>query len=105
MNEMEKVLRVISFFKSQQKKAGVTDNGNALQNKWDMRTVIQEIDNDRHLKQLILFFFDTSDDKTFKCFFRRYNEYYETMLQVKEDRAHRRALARKTLERKEQIEP
>ncbi len=105
MNEMEKVLRVVSFFKAQQKKAGVVDMGNALQNKWDMRTVIQEVENDRHLKQLILFFFDTSDDKTFKYFFRHYNEYYETMLHVKQDRAHRRALARKTLERNQEIEP
>lgn len=98
MSEIPKRVRVTAYFKNMQKKYGVEDISNRLRNQWDMQTVIEDIDNDKHMKQLIQFYFLFSEDRTFKDFFNKYNEYYESMLRVKADRVRRAALRKQTVE-------
>jgi hypothetical protein len=75
------------------------DNCNIVQAKWDMRAVMEDIDDDKMLKKLIQFFLKLSDDKSFKEFFQRYDQYYETMLETISDRRRRRAIREETLKR------
>ena len=95
---MTTVTSVVDYFVSLQKQHKVIERTNMIQNKWDMRDVIKHIDNNKDLKVLIQFYFLYSDEKTFESFFRRYDEYYETMLEVRRERAARRELARRTVE-------
>lgn len=99
--EMSKVTRVMKYFRSLQKDAGILDASNMVQNKWDMRTVIEHIDDDKRLKQLIQFYFLYSDAKTFRDFFDQYDSYYETMLNVIRDRRNRKNLLEETVGKKE----
>lgn len=99
--EMSKVSKVMKFFRNQQKEAGVMDSSNMVQNKWDMRTVIEHVDDDKMLKKLIQFFFLYSDRKTFRDFFDNYDSYYETMLNVIADRRNRKNLLEETVGKKE----
>lgn len=97
-SEIPKRVRVTSYFKNLQKKYGVDDISNRMRNQWNMETVLEDIDNDTHVKQLIQFYFLYSDTRTFKEFFDKYHEYYEAMLRVKADRVARAALRKQTVE-------
>lgn len=90
-------VRATKYFRRLQKERGYDETGNIVQAKWDMRAVMEDIEDDRMLKKLMMFFLDTSDDKSFQMFFRKYHEYYETMLEVMADRAHVRYLKEQTL--------
>lgn len=99
------VIVALNFFRSLQKKAGVVEGGNIIQHKWNMREVMDHIDNKKHVKQLIMFYFDYSDNKSFTDFFRQYDKYYETMEDVKRDRKLRKAIMKRTLEGEVPVEP
>ena len=103
--DMGKTRKVVMFFQSLQQEAGWVDNSNRIQNTWDMRVVIEHIDDDKMLKKLIKFFFLYSDDKSFRAFFTEYDSYYETMLSVIRDRQNRKQLLKETLEKGKDIEP
>lgn len=94
-------VRATKYFRRLQREHGYSDPENMVQAKWDMRAVMDDLEDDKNLKKLMMFFMDTSDDKSFRFFFRHYHEYYETMLSVIEDRAHVKYLKQKTL--KDQI--
>lgn len=96
---MLKVSTVVQYFIKQQKEYGYRETGNMVQHKWNMRDVIDQIDDDRELRKLIRFFTLMSDDKSFDAFFRQYDEYYDTMLKVIEERQKRKALIIETVKR------
>ena len=96
---MAQVGKVMTYFNKLQKKHGYTEYGNVLQQKWDMRDIIESIPTKDELEQLMKFFMLYSDDKSFQYFAWNYHNYYETMLRVKEDRLKRRYLQEETLAR------
>jgi len=90
-------VRATKYFRRLQKdEYGFEDNCNIVQAKWDMRAVMEDIDDDDMLKKLIQFFLLLSDDKSFKEFFNKYDQYYETMLETIRDRQNRKYLREKT---------
>ncbi len=68
-----------------------------IQNKWNMRDVLNDIENVKHVENLIRFYFDTSDSKTFADFFNKYDQYYDSMMSLHRDRQHRKHLHSKTV--------
>lgn len=98
---MKQVAKVMTYFNKLQKHYGHTEQGNVLQQKWDMRSIIEAMPSSEDLQQLMQFFMLTSDDRSFQHFSYKYHEYYETMLKVKEDRLTRRYLQQETLARTE----
>ena len=96
---MPQVAKVMTYFNKLQKSNGWTETGNVLQQKWDMRDIIESIPTSEELQQLMKFFMLFSDDKSFQYFAYNYHHYYETMLRVKEDRLKRRYLQEETLAR------
>lgn len=96
---MPQVSKVMDFFVRQQKKYNFIDSGNIVQQKWDMRDIARSMPSGVELQQLIEFFMMFSDDRSFKYFSYHYDEYYDTMLRVKEDRLRRRYLQNETLSR------
>ncbi len=95
--QMGKVRKVVMYFSRLQDEADWKDHSNRIQNTWDMRVVMEHIDNDLELKKLIKFFFLYSDNKSFEAFFREYDDYYESMLKVIEDRRNRKTLLEETV--------
>lgn len=91
-------VRAVEYFtKLQKQEYNYIETGNVVQAKWDMRVVMEQINDDHVLKKLIQYFLLLSDDKSLKEFFNKYNDYYESMLNVMEDRAARKALREKTV--------
>lgn len=95
-----KYVKAVEYFRRIQKTYGYKEVTNIIQNKWNMRSVMEDIDNDAHVRQLIQFFLMYSDDKSFQCFFDQYDKYYQTMLDVKRDRALRKHLREQTILKK-----
>lgn len=96
---MTQVTKMITHFRDMQRKHKVRDSSNMIQNKWDMRDVMSHIDEPGELETLIKFFFMMSDDKTFTHFFQQYSNYYDSMVSIRLERAHRRQLAQDTLKK------
>lgn len=97
MNEASKALR---YFKQLQKEHGYKDNSNVMQAKFDMKDILEHIEDEKEIKKLMLFFLKTSDDKSFKYFKRQYADYYETMLYIIQQRKEDRALIRRNARNK-----
>lgn len=93
-------VKATNYFLEKQREHGYIEKGNVVQAKWDMRAVLEQIDDDKMVKKLIQYFLLLSDDKSFKEFFNKYNDYYESMLQTIEDRAKRRYLREQTVKGK-----
>lgn len=98
MASMAEASKMLMFFKSLQKKKGITDSGNVLQQKWDMRDVMLDIPS-KDIKKLIKFYIDIDEEKTIQRFFTKYHEYYETMQETILERRRSRAAVKKTMER------
>lgn len=96
MASMKEASDAVRYFKNLQKEHGCKDSSSIVQNKWNMKDIIEDIDNDKDLKKLMMFFMKNSDDKTFKYFTYNYADYYNTMLDVIEQRKRDRALLLKT---------
>ena len=91
-------VRATEFFvRLQREKYNYIETGNIVQAKWDMKAVMEQLDDDHLLKKLIQYFLLLSDDKSLKEFFNRYNDYLESMLHTIQDRAARRAQREKTV--------
>lgn len=85
------------FMRLQKEKYGYIEEGNVVQAKWDMRVVMEHIDDNQMLKKLFQYFLFLSDDKSLKKFFYVYDEYYQKMLLDIKDRAHRKAVREATI--------
>lgn len=100
MTTFNEVEDVIAFFR--QKQAAYSNkmdfDGNITYLKFDMRDIINVIP-DEHIKPLINFYLKNSDRKTLKDFTQNYHEYYKSLINYAEDRKHRMAVARQTMER------
>lgn len=96
MASMKEASDAVRYFKNLQRDHGFKDSSSIVQNKWNMKDIIEDVDNDADLKKLMMFFIKNSDDKTFKHFAYKYAEYYETMLDVIAQRKRDRALLLKT---------
>lgn len=96
---MQQVAKVMTYFNKLQKKYGHTEQGNVLQQKWDMRDIINAVDSKEELDQLFKFFMEFSTDRSFQYFAYNYHSFYESMQRVKIDRLKRRFLQQETLER------
>lgn len=94
-------VEMVERFRQLQKEAKFRDSVSLVYAKWDMKTAMEDIGDIEEFEILIQFFMLTSDDKSFRYFFGNYKEYYEAMLRVRADRAHRRALRRQTFLKKE----
>lgn len=97
MSQLPEYVRATQFFKKKQREYGYKDTSNMLQNKWNMRDILDAMDDYDELVKLIQFFLLLSDDKSFKEFFKHYHSYYESMLETIHDRAVRKALREKTV--------
>lgn len=94
--------RYVHKFIEHQKKFGVKETPNIIQCGWNMRDVIEHVNNEVHMKQLLQFYFKYSDSKTFRDFFYTYHEYYDKMIEVKEDRKRRKAIFNETMKRSQE---
>lgn len=98
MASMAEASKMLMFFKSLQRKKGVTDTGNVLQQKWDMRDVMADIPPE-DIKKLMRFYMDVDEEKSIQRFFMKYHEYYETMQDTIRERRRSRAAIKQTMER------
>ena len=96
MVDMVQVAAVLSFFTSQQAKYGYKESDNLIQLKWDLRGIIEQIDNQKHLLKLIKFFMLLSDDRSLRYFINTYHEYNDSMIQTIADRALVKSLLKRT---------
>lgn len=100
MTSFNEVEDIIAFFR--QKQAKYSDkmdfDGNITYLKFDMRDIINIIPPN-HIKPLINFYLKNSSRKTLKDFTQTYDEYYKALINYAEDRKHRMAVARQTMER------
>lgn len=93
---MKEATDALRYFKLLQKEHGFKDNSSIVQDKWNMKDILEDIENKKDLKKLMMFFVKNSDDKTFKHFSYKYAEYYDTMLDIISQRKQDRALLLKT---------
>ncbi|AWN03933.1 hypothetical protein PBI_PEREGRIN_94 [Rhodococcus phage Peregrin] len=99
----DRATRAMAFFRSQQKEHGITDISNAVQNFWDMKTILDSMNDDKELKKLIQFFMIMDDSKSFYNFKTQYDEYLIAMHNYIIDRRHRKALLQQTLDKHKQV--
>lgn len=90
----------MSYFQRVQKEFGYKETGNLLLLQWDMRVIIEHIDDDQELANLIRFYVITSDDKSIEGFKREYTDYLEAMQRKRADLARIEYLQRQTLEKR-----
>lgn len=102
MNQVEAVMDLFQSLQDKYEYRGELEN--IVQQKWNMRAVMQQMPSREDMTQLVKFFMLYSDDRSFKEFFYHYNEYYDSMLRVRNDRLHRRWLQQQTLQKKDQKE-
>lgn len=100
MATMNDASDMVVFFKIQQKKHGFTEPefGNIIQQRFNMRDIMNDIP-EKDMEKLVIFYIRYDDDKSLSNFFRRYNEYYQSFVEVRRDRRRRKALLKKTMER------
>ena len=98
MATMAQAMKALQSFKAKQREKGIVDKGNILQQKWDMRDVMDEVPSE-HFVKLMRFFLDVDEEKTLDKFFKTYDQYYETMLETIAERKRSRAAVKKTMER------
>lgn len=89
--------KTLQFFKQKQKEKKIRDKGNVLQQKWDMRDVMMDVPS-KDMQKLIRFYLDVDEEKTVDRFFKKYDEYYETMQETIAERKRSRAAVKRTLE-------
>lgn len=89
--------KMLALFKKYQKEKGVTERGNVLQQKWNMRDIMMDI-SAPEVKKLIRFYMDIDEEKTIDRFFQKYDEYYTTMIDTIAERRRSRAAVRRTME-------
>lgn len=89
--------KMLTLFKKYQKEKGVTERGNVLQQKWNMRDILMDIP-EPELKKLIRFYMDIDEEKSIDRFFQKYDDYYTTMLDTIAERRRSRAAVRRTME-------
>lgn len=97
LTELKKVQAALIYFKKLQREAGYKDSSNVLQDKWNMREIMDDINDDVFVKKLFRFYMAYSDDKSIKNFFYNYNDYKDALENYLEDKAARRHLAQKTV--------
>lgn len=97
MATLAEASKMLALFKQHQKQKGVVERGNVLQQKWNMRDIMMEIEPPE-LKKLIRFYMDIDEEKTIDRFFQKYDSYYETMLDTIAERRRSRAAVKRTME-------
>lgn len=98
MATIAEAYKALQAFKAKQKQYGIVDKGNVLQQKWDMRDIMNDVPKE-HFVKLMRFFLQIDEEKTIDKFVKTYDQYYDTMLETIAERKRSRAAVRKTMER------
>lgn len=89
--------KMLTLFKKYQKAKGVSERGNVLQQKWNMRDIMMDIPS-QEVEKLIRFYVDVDEEKTIDRFFQKYDQYYDVMLDTIAERRRSRNAVKKTME-------
>lgn len=101
MSNMQEATKAVRYFKDLQKEiAGYKETGNITTNKFTMKDIIEDIEDNVFLKKLFRFFLTYSDDKSMKAFFKEYDDYAFRLQSYIADAKLRRALQEKTVKGK-----
>lgn len=95
MTDMNEAAKALRYFKSLQKEKKYKESGNIVQSKFDMKDILEHVDDTDTAKKLMMFFVKNSDDLSFKYFKKTYAEYLESMLYIIDQRRRDRALIKK----------
>lgn len=103
---IKEATNAVKYFKTLQKEHNFIDHNTSLmQDKWDMKDVLDDIDNKAEAVKLFKFFMMTSSDMSLKHFFFVYHDYLTTMQNIIRQRKQDKATLEKTiLKKKEQID-
>lgn len=89
--------KMLTLFKKYQNKKNVSERGNVIQQKWNMRDIMMDVPA-ADLKKLIRFYIDVDEEKTIDRFFQKYDEYYQIMIETIAERRRSRAAIKRTME-------
>ncbi len=92
--------KAVKYFKDFQDKYNYVEYYNAQTVKYQMRDVMEQLDDNELLKSLIKFYmyYPDGNDRSFAYFFKHYNEFLEVYINKRQDDKARRAMAVRTLQ-------
>ena len=96
---MKRATAAVNLFIEKQRDNEVHETFNRVNAKWTMKEIIEQIQDDNRVRKLILFFFLTSETKTWDDFQWNYDEYLDSWNEVVNAHYRRKALQMETIER------